>query len=61
VALTGCVPWEQLALEVTTAARKKRLGEGLETAVRNAGAILAEHFPRGDHDRNELSDRVVEI
>jgi putative membrane protein len=53
--------WEELALEVTTAAQGKRLLEGIETAIRKTGSILAEHFPPAEHDRNELSDRVVEI
>ena len=25
------------------------------------GAVLAEHFPRADDDRNELPDRLIEL
>jgi uncharacterized membrane protein len=29
--------------------------------VQRAGRLLAQHFPRAAHDRNELPDRVVEM
>jgi putative membrane protein len=57
----GSSAWEQLAREITAAARNERLVEGIVSAVRQAGAILARHFPPRDHNPNELSDRVVEI
>jgi putative membrane protein len=53
--------WDGIAQEVVSAARRGALGEGLVIAVRNAGALLSRHFPRGPQDRNELPDRVVEI
>jgi putative membrane protein len=36
-------------------------GEGLAEAVRQVGVILAEHFPRGTGDINELPDRLIEL
>jgi putative membrane protein len=57
----GPSAWEELAQQITTAAREQRLVDGVVGAVRRAGALLAEHFPpRGDNP-DELSDRVVEI
>jgi putative membrane protein len=53
--------WEELAQEVVTAGRHERWAEGVITAVHRAGSALALHFPRGSQDRNELSDRVVEV
>jgi putative membrane protein len=38
-----------------------RLADGLAAAVERVGAVLAEHFPRADDDRNELPDRLIEI
>jgi putative membrane protein len=53
--------WDALARDVSGAAREGRLADGLVSAVRRAGAILAAHFPRKPGDRNELADRVVEL
>ncbi|HEU4338708.1 MAG TPA: hypothetical protein VFS19_01455 [Planctomycetota bacterium] len=36
-----------------------RPADGIIATVREAGALLATHFPRKDDDRNELSDDVV--
>ena len=53
--------WVELANDVTAAARAGRLVEGILVAVPKAGELLALHCPRTPQDRNELSDRVVEI
>ena len=34
---------------------------GMIAAVRKVGAVLAEHFPRAEDDRNELPDRLIEL
>ena len=57
----GPAAWEELAREITSAARKARLVDGVLNAVRRAGAVLAQHFPPRPDNPNELSDRVVEI
>ena len=57
----GPPAWERLAREVTVAGRDQRLVDGIVNAVRQAGIVLAEHFPPKAHNPNELSDRVVEI
>lgn len=38
-----------------------RLADGLIAAVERVGAVLAQHFPRADDDRNELPDRLIEV
>lgn len=38
-----------------------RMGDGLVEAIREVGAVLAEHFPRSEGDTNELPDRVIEL
>ena len=53
--------WDKLAAQLASAARADRLLDGLLATVNRAGNILATHFPRALDDRNELSDRVVEI
>lgn len=41
--------------------RAGRPGAGMVAAVEQVGAVLAEHFPRADDDRNELPDRLIEL
>lgn len=36
-------------------------GQGMAEAVRQMGIVLAEHFPRGSENPNELPDRLIEI
>jgi putative membrane protein len=57
----GETAWEELAQEITVAARKGQLVEGILNAIRKAGALLARHFPPSARNPNELSDRMVEI
>jgi putative membrane protein len=53
--------WKALTEEIVTAAREGRLADGLVIAIRRAGAVLAQHFPRRADDKNEIPNRVVEI
>jgi len=53
--------WDEVVADVVQAARTGVLADGLVTAVQRAGRLLAQHFPRAAHDRNELPDRVVEM
>jgi putative membrane protein len=57
----GEAAWEELAQEITGAARNGQLVEGMLNAIRKAGALLARHFPPSAGNPNELSDRMVEI
>lgn len=57
----GEAAWEELAQEITVAARAGQLVEGMLKAIRKAGALLAQHFPPSARNPNELSDRMVEI
>ncbi len=38
-----------------------RVADGMVAAVERVGAVLAEHFPRSDDDKNELPDRLIEV
>jgi putative membrane protein len=57
----GDSAWDELAQEITGAARNGQLVEGMLNAIRKAGALLAQHFPPSARNPNELSDRMVEI
>ena len=41
--------------------RAGRPGDGMAEAVRQMGVVLAEHFPKGDDNANELPDRLIEL
>ncbi|HEX8554469.1 MAG TPA: TPM domain-containing protein, partial [Sphingomonas sp.] len=63
-AIHAAVPaerWGDIMADLVIAGRDGRAGDGLSGAVAAIGAILAEHFPRGAADVNELPDRVVEL
>lgn len=51
--------WESLISKLIAAIRVGEAGNGLVQAVREAGAVLAEHAPRGQEDMDELSNSVV--
>jgi putative membrane protein len=53
--------WAAIVADLTAGFRSGRGADGLVEAVGAVGRILAEHFPPGAMDRNELPDRMVEI
>ena len=52
--------WQHLAAEMSGHFRKSEFNQGVLHAIRKAGALLAEHFPRRPDDRNELPDQVAQ-
>ena len=36
-------------------------GAGVAAAVAQMGVVLAEHFPKGSENPNELPDRLIEL
>lgn len=53
--------WGDAMDALVDGARAGQPGDGLVEAVRLVGAILHRHLPRGDEDRNELPDRLIEL
>ncbi len=41
--------------------RQGHMAQGMAAAVGEVGKVLAEHFPRGENDVNELPDRLIEV
>jgi uncharacterized membrane protein len=58
-ARVGNAVWETICRTMETAFRAGRYGEGVEQGVRAIADLLAQHHPRTDDDRNDLSDRPV--
>ncbi len=53
--------WGDAMLALLKKVRKAEPGAGMAEAVRQMGVVLAEHFPKGSENPNELPDRLIEI
>ena len=57
----GQETWDGVVRDMVDHARRGAIADGFVAAVASVGALLAEHFPVGATDVNELDDHVVEI
>lgn len=57
--LVGTDGWEPIAREMEAAFRAGRFAQGVVDGIAAVGALLARHYPRGEGDRDELSNRPV--
>lgn len=53
--------WGEAMGDMLAHIRHGRIAEGLAVGIRDVGHVLAEHFPRGSEDVNELPDRLIEV
>ena len=53
--------WGDAMAALIERVREGKPGEGMAEAVRQMGVVLAEHFPRGSENPNELPDRLIEL
>lgn len=53
--------WGEAMGDMLALIRKGQVAEGLAVGIRDVGFVLAEHFPRGAEDINELPDRLIEV
>ena len=53
--------WGDAMAALIDLVRKGQPGEGMAEAVRQMGLVLADHFPRGSENPNELPDRLIEL
>ena len=51
--------WQETDAAILEGIRAGSLRDGLIRGIERAGAVLAEHFPYEDGDRNELPDRLI--
>ena len=59
--LVSAEVWGEAMADMLAEIKRGRVAEGLVAGIRDVGAVLAEHFPRGEHDENELPDRLIEV
>ncbi len=53
--------WGDAMLALLDRVKAGQPGEGMADAVRQMGIVLAEHFPKGSENPNELPDRLIEL
>lgn len=53
--------WGDAMAAMLAELKQDHLADGLIAAIERVGAVLAEHFPRGGDDQNELPDRLIEV
>lgn len=53
--------WVEAVADLTRALRQSRPADGFEAAIGRVGSVLAEHFPPGVANRDELPNRLVHI
>ena len=53
--------WGEAMGDMLAEIKRGRIAEGMAVGVRDVGFVLAEHFPRGSEDMNELPDRLIEV
>lgn len=60
-ALVPAEVWGEAMADMLAEISKGCIAEGIAAGVRDVGAVLSEHFPRGEDDENELPDRLIEV
>ena len=53
--------WGNAMVALLDRVKAGKPGEGMADAVRQMGIVLAEHFPKGSENPNELPDRLIEL
>ena len=60
-AIVSAEVWGEAMGDMLVEIRNGRIAEGLAVGIRDVGFVLAQHFPRGEDDVNELPDRLIEV
>jgi putative membrane protein len=53
--------WDRAIAALIDAIKQGRPGDGFVAAIEQCGAVLAQHFPPGAMNRDELPNRLVEL
>ncbi len=60
-AIVSAEVWGEAMSDMLSHIRHGRIAEGLAVGIGDVGFVLAQHFPRGADDMNELPDRLIEV
>jgi putative membrane protein len=55
------VVWDDAIAALISAIKQGRAGDGFVAAIEQCGVVLAEHFPPGAINRDELPNKLVEL
>jgi putative membrane protein len=53
--------WGEAMTDMLVEIKQGRIAEGMAAGIRDVGVVLTEHFPRAQHDVNELPNRLIEV
>ncbi|MEE4200174.1 TPM domain-containing protein [Erythrobacter sp.] len=53
--------WGEAMGDMLAHIKRGEIAEGMAAGVRDVGFVLAQHFPRGSEDENQLPDRLIEV
>jgi len=53
--------WDDIVAKLTDAIGRGEAADGFVAAIEASGALLAEHFPRGTGDSDELPNHLIEL
>ncbi|MXP43136.1 TPM domain-containing protein [Allopontixanthobacter sediminis] len=53
--------WGEAMADMLAEIRQGHIAQGIAAGIRDVGVVLAQHFPRGEDDVNELPDRLIEV
>lgn len=53
--------WGEAMADMLAEIRQGHIAQGMAAGIRDVGVVLAQHFPRGEDDVNELPDRLIEV
>jgi putative membrane protein len=53
--------WGEAMVALLAEVKQGRVADGMIAAVERVGIVLAEHFPAGSENANELPDRLIEV
>ena len=60
-AVTSPETWVEAMAALITEVKAGRPADGIVAAIGEIGGVLAEHFPRGADDKNEIPDKLIEL
>lgn len=61
VEVTDESTWGEAMAALLAEVRDGRVADGMVAAIGLVGTVLAEHFPCGDSDSNEIPDKLIEL
>jgi putative membrane protein len=53
--------WDHIVQQFTGLVKQGRVAEGFMQTIQRCGEVLAENFPAGDNNPNELPNRLIEL